>query len=357
MAIPANTTYVASYLAPRATTPSTSSYFASGVDNAPLHALRDGQDGANGVYLYGATPTLPDQHLRSRATTGSTSSSARRLPPDTTPPTVTSTSPAAGSSSAPVTGTARATFSEAIDSATVTGSSFTLTTSQGQAVPTSVSYTGSSRTATLTPSSPLAYGTSYTATVKGGASGVKDLSGNALASDVSWSFTTVSLNCPCSIWGTGGTPPPPPRPIPTRSSSASRFRSDVAGFITGIRFYKGPGNGGAHVGDLWTNSGTLLARVTFTGESASGWQTMTFAQPVAIQPNTTYVASYLAPVGRYAINQNYFRTQGADNGPLHALRTNVDGANGVYRYSATPAFPINTSQASNYWVDVVFSPS
>ena len=357
VAIQANTTYVASYLAPAGNYALNQSYFGLlGVDNAPLHALRDGQDGANGVYSYSATPTFPVSTSQSSNYWVDVVFSTT-LPPDTTPPTITSTSPAAGSSGAPVTGTAQATFSEAINSATVTGSSFTLTTSQGQAVPASVSYKGSSRTATLTPSSPLAYGTSYTATVKGGASGVKDLAGNALASDVSWSFTTVSLNCPCSIWGAGATPATPASTDSNSVELGVRFRSDLAGSITGIRFYKGPGNGGVHVGDLWTNSGTLLGRVTFTGESASGWQTMTFAQPVAIQPNTTYVASYLAPVGRYAINQNYFRTQGADNGPLHALRTNVDGANGVYRYSATPAFPINTSQASNYWVDVVFSPS
>ena len=49
-------------------------------------------------------------------------------------------------------------------------------------------------TATLTPSAALEASTSYTATVKGGASGVKDLAGNALAADSSWSFTT----------GTGG---------------------------------------------------------------------------------------------------------------------------------------------------------
>src|SRR4029077_4721782 len=49
-----------------------------------------------------------------------------------------------------------------------------------------------------------------------------------------------------------------------------KFRSDVAGHITGIRFYKGPGNTGTHVGNLWSAGGTKLATVTFTGESASG---------------------------------------------------------------------------------------
>ena len=75
-----------------------------------------------------------------------------------------------------------------------------------------------------------------------------------------------------------------------------QFSSDVDGWITGVQFYKGPGNTGTHVGNLWTAGGTLLARATFTSESASGWQTVNFSSPVAITANTTYVASYFAPV-------------------------------------------------------------
>ncbi len=62
-----------------------------------------------------------------------------------------------------------------------------------------------------------------------------------------------------------------------------RFNSDRAGWIKSIRFYKGPNNGGVHVGHLWTNTGTLLATVTFTNETASGWQQMDFPTPIAIR--------------------------------------------------------------------------
>ncbi len=51
-----------------------------------------------------------------------------------------------------------------------------------------------------------------------------------------------------------------------------RFRVDRDGFVTGLRFYKGPGNGGTHVGTLWTTGGSALATATFTAESAMGWQ-------------------------------------------------------------------------------------
>ena len=96
--------------------------------------------------------------------------------------------------------------------------------------------------------------------------------------------------------------------------------------------------------------------MTFSGETASGWQQMNFATPVAIQANTVYVASYFVPNGHYSGNLNYFTGQGADNAPLHALATGVSGGNGVFGYGATSTFPTNTYQALNYWVDVMFNP-
>ena len=70
---------------------------------------------------------------------------------------------------------------------------FTLT-EQGTTQPLTaqVSYAGATNTATLDPIADLKANTTYTATVKGGTSGVKDLAGNPLASDKSWSFTTAA---------------------------------------------------------------------------------------------------------------------------------------------------------------------
>ena len=39
---------------------------------------------------------------------------------------------------------------------------------------------------------------------------------------------------------------------------------------------------------------------------------------------------------------------------LQALSTGVDGGNGVFIEGAGGGFPVTTSNASNYWVDVVF---
>src|SRR5439155_11076072 len=81
-----------------------------------------------------------------------------------------------------------------------------------------------------------------------------------------------------------------------------------------------------------------------------------FASPVAITANTTYVASYHTNVGQYAVSSDYFASA-VDSGPLHAFADGDGGANGLYRYSAAVAFPTNSWQAMNYWVDVVFTTS
>jgi hypothetical protein len=92
-----------------------------------------------------------------------------------------------------------------------------------------------------------------------------------------------------------------------------KFSSDVAGSITGIRFYKASLNTGTHIANLWTSGGTLLATATFSGETASGWQGVSFATPVAITANTVYVASYHANSGHYSEDDNYFLSNGVDN--------------------------------------------
>ena len=134
-----------------------------------------------------------------------------------------------------------------------------------------------------------------------------------------------------------------------------QFKADSNGYVKGIRFYKSASNTGTHVGHLWSSSGTLLASATFTGETASGWQQVIFANPVPITANTVYVASYQTSVGHLSLDQAYFVTSGVDNAPLHAVTDKSGSANGVYAFTSTPAFPTATYNASNFWVDVVFS--
>ncbi len=98
-------------------------------------------------------------------------------------PTVTGESPASGATNVAVSTTATATFSEAVQSSTI---SFTLNNSSGSSVAASVSYNSATYTATLTPSSALAYNTTYTATVSSG----ENSAGVPMSSSFTWSFTT-----------------------------------------------------------------------------------------------------------------------------------------------------------------------
>jgi glucose/arabinose dehydrogenase len=114
---------------------------------------------------------------------------------DTIPPTVTGQSPSAGAPGVAVATNVAATFSEAMNASTLTTSTFTLV-QQGTSTPLPVTVSYASQVATLDPAADLLPSTTYTATVKGGASGVKDVAGNALAADVSWSFTTTATSGP-----------------------------------------------------------------------------------------------------------------------------------------------------------------
>ena len=116
--------------------------------------------------------------------------------PDTTPPTVTTRTPISGATGVSTGTTVTVTFSEAMNVATMTTSTILLTSPGPVSVPASVSCNVGCTTATLTPTSVLTTSTVYTATVVSGASGVKDVAGNALAANSVWSFTTAVLSGP-----------------------------------------------------------------------------------------------------------------------------------------------------------------
>jgi hypothetical protein len=354
VSIAAGTTYVASYHTTVGKYGLTQYAFTSaGVDSPPLHALQNGVDGGNGVYKYTATPGFPNTASNKQANywvdvVFDDGGGGGGGGGDTTPPQVVATSPVAGATNVAAGAVVTADFDEDVAPGSI---SFTLNGPSG-AVTGVTAYDAGARRASFDPNAALAAG-SYTATVS-----ASDLAGNPMSAPATWSFSVpVTYPCPCSIWSDSSAPA-----VFAADANAVelgvKFRSDVAGTITGIRFYKGSANTGTHVGSLWSRTGTLLAQATFTSESASGWQTVTFSSPVSIAAGTTYVASYHTTVGKYAETQYAFTSAGVDTPPLHALRSGVDGVNGVYKYSATPGFPNTSSnKQSNYWVDVVFETS
>jgi hypothetical protein len=357
VAITAGTTYVVSYYTPTGHYSATTGYFSAATDSVPLHAPADAAGAPNGVYGYfGAGGGFPTQAWLSANywvdvvfSTGSGGGGGG----DTTPPTVTSRSPAAGATDVAASTTVTATFSEPVQS----GSAAVTLAAGSTAVSGGTTYDPGSQTVTFTPSAALAAATTYTATV----SGARDAAGNVMT-PTNWTFTTASTTqpppgCPCTIWPSTAAPTAGPDSDAVSVELGTRFRSDVAGTVTGVRFYKQTGNTGTHVGRLWTATGTLLGTIAFSSETASGWQQANFATPIPITAGTTYVVSYLAPAGHYAADAGFFANGGVDRAPLHALGNGVDGPNGVYRYGTGGVFPTSSFQSTNYWVDVVLQTS
>jgi hypothetical protein len=182
-------------------------------------------------------------------------------------------------------------------------------------------------------------------------SGAQNTSGQTMSSPFGWTFTTGAVSqCPCSVWQNGA----PSGAVDAADTSAVnlgvQFQSSSGGKVIGVRFYKYADNTGSHVGSLWSSTGALLATGTFTNETASGWQELDFSSPVTITANTTYVVSFHTDAGHYAVTTSGLASA-VTNGPLTAL-----AGGGVYTYGSTNTFPSNTFNASNYWVDVVYSP-
>jgi hypothetical protein len=130
------------------------------------------------------------------------------------------------------------------------------------------------------------------------------------------------------------------------------FVPKVSGQILGVQFLKDSHDTGTHTGSLWTSNGTLVARATFTGESARGWQRVLFSGAVPVNAGTTYTASFHAPNGHYDSTSHYF-----DKAHVSGDLTAPIGA-GLKAYGTSSAFPTyNGRNGSNYWVDVIFAPA
>jgi N,N-dimethylformamidase beta subunit-like, C-terminal/Domain of unknown function (DUF4082)/Bacterial Ig-like domain/Bacterial Ig domain len=333
--VSASTTYIASYYAPNghyAADPFTFSY--GSYSAPPLKATRSLGTDLNGLFRYGGgfpTDSYQDTNYYVDVTF---------LDSTVGPPTVLATGPTADAVDVPVSVQTSAAFSTALDPNSIR---FTLTDSAGAAVAGSTSYDDPSKTATFTPASALHPGERYTATVQAG-----NPTGALMQSATTWSFTTDPYTSVTTLFPTDAVPAVSAVDDPNGVELGMRFVPSVSGSVIGARFYKGAGNNGTHTGSLYAADGTLLARLTFSGETGSGWQSARFATPVHVTAGTTYVVSYFAPNGHYAANNGFF-TAAYTSSPLRAPA----GSNGVYRYGAD-AFPSSSYQSSNYWVDPLF---
>jgi uncharacterized repeat protein (TIGR01451 family) len=363
--IHANQTYIVAYFSKGGFAVSQGTFTGTGVDSPPLHALQDGADGPNGVYYYDYHPHLPifsgggnsffaDVVFVGPAVpdlTISKTHSGNFVRGGTDHYTLTVSNVGVSPTNAPVT----------VSDTIPTGMSPISANGPGwvcQIV---------SQTVTCTRSDILASGSSYppidievsiavsapdsvvnTATVSGG--------GEVNLNNDSASDPTNIVNGPksVSIFGALSGPQVPYLSAPDGTWGV-KFRSDVAGSITDLRFYKGPGNTGTHIGLLYDSSGALLAKAQFVNETKFGWQDVVLSSPVPISANQTYIVAYWSETG-LALTDGEFNASGVNNPPLHALKNGVAGFNGVYKYGFQPAFPTSDGGGANFWADVVFVP-
>jgi hypothetical protein len=154
----------------------------------------------------------------------------------TCPPTVTSVTPPNNSTLVcPNTAVITATFSHAMNSATINTTTFTLTGTGGASVAGQVTYTAATNIATFTPTGTLAPSTTFTATITTGA---QDTFGIALVANFVWTFTTSAM-CP------------PPGPITL--GAACSF-----GILAGSTVTNVPGTATSVSGDVGVSPGTAI---------------------------------------------------------------------------------------------------
>ncbi|WP_425292890.1 DUF4082 domain-containing protein [Kaistia soli] len=338
VAIAAGSTYIASYQS-NGSYAVTANYFSSSHTSGPLTAPSSGSSGGNGVYAYGSGNEFPNQNYNATNYWVDVvySPATGNLAPVATNDSGLSTP---GNTSLVIQASALlANDSDANgDALHVTGVS---NASNGNAV-----FNAQSNTITFTPTDGYSGTAGFTYSISDGHSGTA-------SAQVSLSVLPQGgQSLPQSIFTSNTTPTLVSASDTNPVNLGMKFQTDVAGWITDIRFYKAADNTGTHTGYLWTASGTLLSSVTFSNETASGWQQATLDTPVAVNADTTYVVSYSTD-GHYSATSQGLASQIA-NGDLRALASILSGGNGVYSYGSSGAFPTSSYNDTNYYVDVVF---
>lgn len=191
--------------------------------------------------------------------------------PDIISPTVISTDPTNFATGVALNKTVAANFNKVMDATTITSATFTLvnTTLGGTAVVGTVSYSGT--TAMLNPIVNLLPNTTYTATITMGA---KDLAGNSIVNNYTWSFTTGAAIDVI-----------PPTVITTDplnlATNVALDKNITATFSKAMD----PTTINTNTFTLKQGANNITGLVTYTGTMA------TFNPSVNLLPNTTYTAT------------------------------------------------------------------
>jgi len=213
---------------------------------------------------------------------------------DTTAPTVIATNPVSNAMGTMLNASVTATFSEAMDAATIDGMTFTLF-DNGTPVPGVVSFIGV--TATFNPTDDFANDTTYTATIL---NAVTDLAGNPLAMDYVWTFTTGPVPDTRAPSVTFTVPADDASGVAIDTQIQAIFSEEMdPTTITAVNF------------TVQQLNGAVVGMVTYTGVTA------TFTPTSPLDPNTILsatVTTQCQDLAGNALERNFvwnFRTGGA----------------------------------------------
>ena len=185
---------------------------------------------------------------------------------------------------------------------------------------------------------------------------VGPVAGAALALSLASSASAAELPAPpqavaetggYSVWPDSVVPRSPVDVDTTPTVLGLEFSTARAGQVTAIEIYRAPEGAVPRAATLWSPRGRALAVAEVPDPEATGWLVAALDHPVTLRPGRRYVASYSAPAGRYAAD-NEALTVPVETGDLTAWR-------GVY--SRGNGRPDLTYRQSNYYVDVVFEPA
>jgi len=335
--VSAGTTYVASYHS-NGFYAASDNYFTTSHTNGPLTAPSSATSGGNGVYRYGTSSLFPNASYNA---TNYWVDVVYQQATQNMAPVANNDSGYSASFNTPYAIQASTLLANDNDP---DGDPLTIT-GVSNAVNGTVAFDSQTNVVTFTPTTGYTGAASFSYAISDGHGG---------ASSAQVSLNVIGQGAEQNVFSPSSTPSTVTVNDNNAVNLGMKFQADVAGWITGFKFYKGPNNTGPHTGYLWSSTGTLLASATFTNETASGWQSVSLSQQVAIQANTTYTVSY-STNGNYSATGNFFTSDVANNN-LHALSSALSGGNGVYAYGSSGLFPTSSFNSTNYYVDVAFRP-
>jgi len=239
-------------------------------------------------------------------------------------PAVAAVTPASGSTGVAITSTVTATFSEAMDASTVTGSTFTLT-GGGASVTGTISVDPTGTIFTLTPSAPLAYNTTYTGLITTGVEAASQPPEVALAANYSWSFTTAL---------------PPPATVSAVTPAGGSTGVAITGTTVTATFGAAMTASTINPSTFTVSgpSGIIAGAVTYNATTF----TATFTPSVSLVNSAKYTASIGTGVtsalgGPLAAPYTWSFTTAASTAPTVASVTPASGATNVATSSAVTA--------------------